>query len=216
MPKIQGSTEYTRSTELDTGVFASKQTISKIANSSNHPSQEEKLTIGQKGYKPELCLIVTFTDESGRDMQKYLFGKYLKDKITGNIKGWVTQGNAVLSFLYACLGKDNVNVNDDYSISEQLLNRCVGKEIWKVDYVTREYSQNGEIKPGYQLLNAFFPSSTKESQLIEYWQDRKTSLRDYQPQIYRNYIKRKDEGDTSFKYGANTEVEEESSEDSVI
>jgi len=206
MAKITGDTEYVRSLELDKGVFAGKNEVAAIVNKSNHPSYDKISTIGSKNppFEPEICLLVTFKDEGGRESEKYLFGKYLKDKVTGNIKDWIMQGNAVASFLYACVGRDNVIINDDFTIPETFLQKCIGKIVWKIDYVEREYiGKDGSMKAGYNMLDTFFPLSAKESTLIDYWMSRRTSVKKYNPSIYQKYTNAKKDKETSFDYGEN-------------
>lgn len=207
MAKITGSTEYTQNTELDPGVFASKQEVVSIENKSNHPSLGDvKHIIGQKGFEPEICLVVKMKTEDGYEKDHYLFGKYVKDTVTGKIKGWVIKGNAVLSFLYACVGEDNVNVNDDWSIPQSLINKCIGRQLWKIDYANREYvDKDGKTRVGYQNLNTFFPINTTESTLIEYWYSRRTGIKDYRPEIYTKHKESKSKESTSFNFGANAE-----------
>lgn len=204
MAKITGDTEYKQvSVELDLGAFATKYTVIGVENKSNHPNNEEENIIGANNFKPELCLYISLKDESDRLVNKYVFGKYISDIVTGKITGWITAGNGVLSFLYACVGRDNVNVNDDYSIPQSLLNKCIDKEIWKIDYVKGTYEKDGKQKPSYQMLNTFFPGKTPSEELIKYFQSKKHTLKDYNPVTYKNYIESKEMEDTSFNYGNN-------------
>lgn len=119
---------------MGNGIFIEKIKIESVVDKSNYPLApvNPKNTIGNNGYAPELCLVI-----SEGERNYYIFGNYdyNEDKISGNkkYKGWKRSGNSVWSLLFTLLG-DKAIINDNDTIPSSTLYLLKDKEFYKLRY----------------------------------------------------------------------------------
>jgi len=155
-------------TKLMKGVFVREYNIVNVEDYSNVPNKPTK-TIGQKGFEPEIC-IKLYLQNSGMDKpyEKILFGKYKKDKVTGEIKNWDSFNNSVQWLLYKMFGE--FEINSDFSIPQTLLFRLNSQKVEVISYVA-DYDVN-EKKLKYETYSKFFPAkATIEEMQVQFEKD---------------------------------------------
>uniref|UniRef100_A0A6H2A2Y4 Uncharacterized protein n=1 Tax=viral metagenome TaxID=1070528 RepID=A0A6H2A2Y4_9ZZZZ len=179
--------------EIAKGVYASEVIIKDIQDVSNHPNRE-KTTMGSKGFEPEIALIVNYDTGMGFDKKIYLFGKYIKDTVTGKLKGWSAKGNDVQGFLRTVYGND-AYLEDDYSIPKSLLARCAGKKFTVVRFVDGWYKD----KPSYSNWGRTFPAGATAEEVSVEWFKAVNYMKKYNPSIIDEYRDKQEEEATSFK-----------------
>ena len=184
------------SMEIGPGVYASEMLIKNIEDISNHPSYS-RVYKTNKGFEPEIGLIVTCDTGLGFDKQVWLLGKYVKDKVTGNVKGWIIRGNAVQRFLAKMLGKDAL-INEDGTIPPELFPKIIGKSIIVVQFVDKWYNN----KPSYSNWDKVFTEGTTLETIQQEWLENVKWIKKYKPSIIVEYNAKRDEEklgqDTSF------------------
>jgi len=187
-----------RGTKIAKGVYATTVEVVSVENKSNVPGQDETQTIGQNGFTPEICLIVTYkVDDFERKM--FLFGKYKKDKDTGAMKGWDSFNNAVLKFALAIKGK--IDLEDDWSINQPFLDSLIGESFIKVSYISnRGYTNKEGVEKDYSYndWNRTFPVGTEEKVMEREWSDNVQWVKDYFPTKIDQLAQERKEEEESF------------------
>lgn len=202
MPELDDKKQG-NSTQIDKGVYASKVTIIRIEDKSVHPRWKDNRETTFKSGKPiELYLVVTYTTGDW-EKKMYLMGSYKSDKVTG-IKGWQAKKNSVQDFLVTLLTKPVVQgyLNEDYSIKPEMLNMLVGREFYRVSFVSGDYPK-GSGKPSYQDWKRIFKAETLIDDIKEAWISALPYLKTYTPDV----VEAGD--DTKFNYGENTSASED-------
>lgn len=200
MPELDDKKQG-NSTQIDKGVYASKVTIVRIEDRSVHPRwKDNRDTAYKSGKQIELYLIVTYTTGDW-EKKMYLIGSYKSDKVTGEIKGWQAKKNSVQDFLVTLLTKPVVQgyLNEDYSIKPEMLNMLVGREFYRVSFVSGTYND----KPSYQDWKQIFKPETSIDDIKQAWISALPYLKGYTPDV----VEAGD--DTKFNYGENTSASED-------
>jgi hypothetical protein len=173
-----------KSTEIDTGVYATEVEIISIEDKSNYPGKKLHRTIGKRGYEPELCLIVKY--KSGKYFKDlYLFGKFLKDEAEGKAIGWDGWNNSVERFMMVMFDGE-VLINDDLSIPGELLERLPGKKFIKVNYISNNgyMTSDGSYKPNcYKDWSFTFSRDTVQEKIEAEWRRQSVHIKDYAPEV---------------------------------
>lgn len=190
--KLTDNTNETGGIEIATGVYAKEVIIKSIENHSNHPNNPE-IFYTKSGFEPEILLVVTYDTGMGFDKQLWLFGKYIADKVTGKVKGWVSRGNDVQRLLRVLFG-EFAEINDDFSIPDSLLKKAVAKSFTVIDYVSGWYNE----KPSYDTWSKVFPFETRQETIEEEWRNNVKWIKKYSPNIVKEYREKKVLEDTSF------------------
>lgn len=197
MPELDDKKQG-NSTQIDKGVYASKVTVVRIEDKSVHPRWKDNRDTTFKSGKPiELYLHVTY--DTGEWQKKLvLMGNYKVDKVTGQIKGWQAKRNNVQDFLITLLGKNIVQqyLNEDYSIKPEMLNMLVGREFYRVSFVSGTYNE----KPSYQDWRQVFKPEVSIEDIKKEWLSAVPFIKQYTPDV----VEMGD--DTKFNYGANTDT----------
>jgi hypothetical protein len=168
--------------KIGLGVFAKKVKILTVQNKCNIPGKPS-VTIGNNGFEPELCLIVTYEIAEDWTKDLYLFGKYKRDKQTGKIKGWDSWNNDVQRFIME-VNPEMAAINDDLSIPENLIKSFAGKEMTIVTYISdRGYTtKNGEQRDfSYNDWSKVFGVDVDKQEIQKLWNDSLQYVKDYFP-----------------------------------
>lgn len=214
MPKLDDSSS--KSIKLGTGVYCTLVKIIRIEDKSVHPRYKDgRETKFKSGNPIELYLMVTY-DNGDFERKLNLFGSYKKDAVTGAIKGWKRKKNAVQDFLVELVGKSAVetNLNEDYSIKPELLNTLIGREFYRISFVSGTWTNpnTNETQPNYRDWQRVFSANTDMDDIEKEWKESsKYMTKLYTPDVISD--------DTSFNYGANapqTENNTTPSDDDVI
>jgi len=178
--------------EIGTGVYASEVLVKEITNFSNHPNYPEK-KVSKNGFEYEICIVVKYDTGLGFDKQIYLMGKYITDKVTGKVTGWISRGNAVQRFLVKVLG-NKARINADGTIPEQTLKACIGASFIVVRYVDGWYKD----KPSYATWDKVFRNDATLEEIQGEWLNSVKYLKKYSPSIIQEYEEKKLAKDANF------------------
>lgn len=191
MPKVLGDNTTSNSRYHGRGIFTDKCRILSIEDLSNYvkkPGAEIK-TIGEKGFRPELCLKLRV--DTGIEMDMYVMGNFnwKIDPISGKkieYLGWKPKGNAVQNLLVKILGS-NAIINDDDTIAQSTLNQLIGKEFFRLRYCqTRDKMYEG--KPSTQTWNIFAPVyEGADDDLVSEFNKVSTAFSKYDPLLWDEY-----------------------------
>lgn len=190
--KLTDNSQETGGIEIATGVYAKEVLIKNVENHSNHPNNPEKFYT-KSGFEPEILLTVTYDTGMGFDKQLWLFGKYIADKVTGKIKGWVSRGNSVQRFLRTLFG-EFAEISDDFSIPDSLIAKARGMGFTVVDYVSGWYND----KPSYDTWDKTFPLETPKEIIETEWRNSVQYIKKYNPGIIKEYREKKVLEDVSY------------------
>lgn len=185
-----GNPEASNSTKVGKGIYLKKYSIANVEDYSNVPNKPIK-TIGQKGFQPEICLkLYLLAEGMEKPFEMYLFGKYKKDKVTGEILNWDAFNNHVQFFLYNMFGE--FEINNDFSIPQRLLLLLNGKQVQALSYV-KDYDVN-EKKLRYQTYSKLFNINTSIEDIMAQWNKDLPYNRKYNPKAVDIY----EEDNTNF------------------
>ena len=155
--------------------------ITAVTDFSNYPMQEEKKTIGEKGFTPDLCLVADFKVD---DFEKklYVFGKFKRND-KGLITKWDSWNNNVQRLLAKLLG-DQAEIEENLSIPPDVLLKLVGKEFKYVNYISnRTYQSDDGEKNSWQIWGKVFSLSQSLDEMIEEWNANLPYINDYAPEV---------------------------------
>lgn len=194
---LTGDTEGRQITFIDKGVIISVHEIEKVTDFSNIPGRP-LITIGQRNFEPQICISVNVITDGGWKKEIKIFGEYVKDQVTGQIKGWLTKGNQVQQFFQVLFGSEAF-IEDDFSIPKILLEKAIGKKYKRVQYCSGLY--NG--KPSYKDWQKVFPEDMPNELITDNWLAAKgwiiTKKNDpYTPDIFAQWLEEKDKKNSSF------------------
>lgn len=215
MPKLDNAGE-SNSIKLSKGVYASLGTITGVTDYSVHPHypnrkpllKKDGSPVTGKGGKPlELCLEVKYEREDGQEWTTAFYGNYKVDAVTGRIKGWNAFGNGVQDFLDKLLGREVLEntLNEDYSIPQSLLDMLIGKSFYRISYISG-FNAKDSSKGAYKDFNQIFLPDATIEEMQKAWASSAPYLTTYKPDVVDELEKMREEkenGDTSFGYGAN-------------
>jgi len=214
MPKLDNAGE-SNSIKLSKGVYASLVTIIGITDYSVHPHypnrkpllKKDGTPVTGKGGKPlELCLEVKYEREDGQEWTIAFYGNYKIDAVTGKIKGWNAFNNGVQDFFDKLIGRETLEntLNDDYSIPQSLLDMLIGKQFYRISYISG-FNYKDAHKGTYKDFNQIFLPDATIEEMQQAWASSAPYLKNYKPDVIDELeqLRQNSSGDTSFQYGAN-------------
>jgi len=222
MPKLDDKNESS-SIKISKGVYASLGTITDVTDYSVHPHYPDRkplakkdgtLVVNKKGEPLQLCLEIKYQREDGQDWTTAFYGNYKMDAVTGKIKGWNAFGNGVQDFFDKLIGREALEngLNDDYSIPQTLLNLLIGKQFYRISYISG-FNKKDQTKGAYKDFNQVFLPDTPIEEMQQVWASSAPYLTTYKPDVVDELERLREENkqDTSFGYGANVEPDPEMS-----
>lgn len=198
-----GNPEQSSSIKLMEGVYLREYTIVNVEDYSNVPNKPTR-TVGQNGFEPEICLkLYLQNDDMEKPIEKLLFGKYKRDKISGEIKNWDSFGNQVQWLLYRMFG--DFDINNDFSIPIQLLMKLNGKVVKSVSYVIGYDKELQKLK--YDTYNKFFTKNDTTETILAQFNKDLPYLRKYNPSALAEYAEQTEKfNPTDFQAISNSDV----------
>lgn len=206
MPELHKSGEF-NSIKISKGVYAALVTCTDIVDLSNYPGRPGEINKRNDGTPYELAIEVKYQREDGQEWSTRFYGNFEKDKVTGKIRGWQPFANGVQDFFETMIG-DLTEVgnllNEDYSISQALIERVKGVKFYRISYVSG-FSKKDSSKAAYKDFNRIFLEGTSIETMQEAWARVALRMKTYLPDVVDELAKNKETEDTSFNYGANIE-----------
>lgn len=166
-------------------------------------------TIGNNGFTPEVGLEVEYEIEGYEKPKKvFIFGKYKRND-NNEIIGF-SYKNSVVSFLVRVLGKD-IDVNDDWSLMQSELQKCVGKKTHILKYGKGLYTGGEKPTIDWQYWDRVHKDGKELA--IEFLDSISRGYpKDYDEYCFDKLAKAKTD-DTTFNYGANAQNSNSSFDD---
>ncbi len=179
------------------GIMVERFTIAAVEDFSNYPLQKKtKKNLWASGKPSQICLkLVVDTGMSERKMN--IFGNFDidYDRISGKMKkynGWSIFGNMANS-LITNLGLGENALNDDDSITDEVLKKLVGLPFYKLKYcIGPQKTGNYAGKPDYKDYSEVYDGFVNDGSDILYadWltvADKFKKKRGYKPEWWNNW-----------------------------
>lgn len=167
-------------------IFVSKVTVTKVNVKYNEPSPFNPDIIN------DVDLEIGFRTGKGHDLTMNIRGSFKKDEVTHAILDW---GSAFKIQTFCKVTGLIGEVDDDGKFPEGFFNGAIGKEFYKLDYISG-VKDDGSNKYSISDIVGTDPEKLKASFIKQFTEKGYPS--NYKPELVDN-------GETNFPFGANVE-----------